>query len=117
MKAVLALAALPLCLSAPSFSMPCDYKEYAEYKDQALTAYGRRSMANDYCRWQARHKAAMESAELANKRGRSREAKEALSEGSSCQAELSKIKNAFIAAKAEEALAYINRDCKGELGR
>jgi hypothetical protein len=116
MKALWHVAALTLCLSAPSFSMPCDSKEFAEYKDQALTAYGRRSMATDYCRWQIRHKAAVDLAELANKHGRVLDAKEARSDVSSCRAELSKIKNALIAAKADDALAYINRDCKGELG-
>jgi hypothetical protein len=117
MKAVLHVAALTLCLAAPCFSMPCDSKGSAEYKDQATTAYGRRSMATEYCRWQVRHKSAVDSAEEANKQGRVRDAKQALSDASSCQAELSKIKNAFIAANADDALAYINGGCKGELGR
>jgi hypothetical protein len=117
MKAALFVAALTLCFSAPCLSMPCNSKAYAEYKDQALTAYGRRTVANEYCQWQIRHKAAIDLAKLANKDGRVRDAKEALSEVSSCQAEVSKIRNALIAANADDALAYINRDCKGDLGR
>jgi hypothetical protein len=117
MKAVLHVAALTLCMSAPCFGMPCDFKEYAAYKDQALTSYGQRNMATDYCRWQARHKAALDLAELSNKQGRVRDGKEALSDASTCQTELSKIKNAFTAANAADALAYINGDCKGQLGR
>ncbi len=117
MKSVLHVAVLTLCLSAPCFGMSCDFKEYAEYKDQALTSYGQRNMATDYCRWQARHKAAMDLAELANKHGRARDGKAALSDASSCQTELSKIRSAFTAANAADALAYINRDCKGQLGR
>ena len=117
MREALHVVAITLCFSAPSFGMPCDSKEYAEYKDQALTAYGRRNMASDYCRLQIRHRAAMDLAELANKHGRVPDAKQARSDASSCRAELSKIKNAFIAAKADDALVYINGDCKGELGR
>ena len=44
MKVVAHVATLTLYLAAPCFSMPCEPKEYAEYKDQAVTAYGRRSM-------------------------------------------------------------------------
>jgi hypothetical protein len=117
MKVVAHVATLTLYLAAPCFSMPCEPKEYAEYKNQAVTAYGRRSMATEYCQSQIRYKAAMELADSENKYGRVRGAKEALSDASSCRAELSKIKDAFMAAKADDALAYINRDCKGDLGR
>jgi hypothetical protein len=59
----------------------------------------------------------MDLAELANKHGRVRDAKAALSDVSSCQTELSKIRNAFTAANAADALAYVNGGCKGDFGR
>jgi hypothetical protein len=107
------LALIAALWSSTCFGLDCAPKEYAEYKDQALTALGRHGMAFDYCRAEGRITNATKQADLAIQYKQSRDAKTAIAGAETCMAEKSKIENALTAAKATKTLTFMHNGCVG----
>ena len=103
----IAAALFPVVSSAQK----CTAKEYAEYKDEALTDLGRHSLAFEYCRAEMRADTAGKMADLAIQHNRGRDAKEAMAIIAQCRAEQSKISNALVAAKANKTIAFMRSSC------
>ena len=96
------------------FAEACEQKEYAQYKDEALTPLGRSSLAHEYCRFEIRRTSSMEMVALANQYKKTREAEIALRDVQSCTAAKAKISTALTAAKATKAIAFMNKNCEGD---
>lgn len=94
------------------FAQECEQKEYAEYKDEALTSAGRRSMAGEYCRFGTRLGSGRKLHALAIEHGTdSAQASRAIS---TCMEAQSNINTALTAAKADRTIQFMLNGCKAE---
>lgn len=100
--------------SSACFAQDCPPKEYAEYKDEALTPIGRFGMAFDYCHADAKIKYAETLADLAIRHQQPRDAGAEISVSKECEAEKRKIENALTAAKATKTLIFMHGGCAGK---
>lgn len=106
------LGTILLFCSMPVFATECLQKEYAEYKDQAKTESGRRSMAFEYCTFSARFDSATKLHELASQYGHVADMHSTLLTMQQCNTARSKIANALKAAKnSTKAMEFMLGGC------
>jgi hypothetical protein len=94
------------------FAQECEQKENARYRNEALTASGRHSMAGEYCRSATRLGSGQRLHLLANEHGTdSAPAARAIS---TCMEAQSRINSALTAAKDDETIQFMLNGCKYE---
>lgn len=91
----------------------CETKEYAEYKDQALSEPGRMALAFEYCQAQNGLDTGRKLSELAVQHGALRDAEKASARMKECSAAISKIGNALSGANSSKALGFALGRCHG----
>ena len=112
-RLVLRALTLVVCSwSMSCFAQECEQKANAHYKNEALTASGRHSMAGEHCRFAARLESGQKLHILANERRT--DSAQAARTISTCMEAQSRINVALTAAKADGTIQFMLNGCKDE---
>lgn len=109
-QARISFGALLLVASAAAAAATCAPKEYAQYKDQGNTAFGRRLQALEYCKLNSFANIELKTATSGAISSAS--AARHLAEAEQCHAEMSKIMTVFTTAKDAKAQKFAMGGCE-----